>query len=117
MSSAGRAESSSQATSSHGTSSPGAGTGPEALLQPARPLLIRRAGVLGAGTMGARIAAHLANAGIPVLLLDLPAKSESADPLAKSALAALRTAKPAAFYEPSLAAMVTPGDFDHDLAA
>jgi 3-hydroxyacyl-CoA dehydrogenase len=80
-------------------------------------LLVRRAGVLGAGTMGARIAAHLANAGIPVLLLDLPPKSESAVPLAKTALAALRTAKPAAFYEPKLAAMVTPGDFDHDLAA
>jgi 3-hydroxyacyl-CoA dehydrogenase len=39
----------------------------------AKPLLVRRAAVLGAGTMGSRIAAHLANAGIPVLLLDLPA--------------------------------------------
>ena len=37
-------------------------------------LLVRRAAVLGAGTMGSRIAAHLANAGIPVLLLDLGAK-------------------------------------------
>ena len=36
------------------------------------PLLVRRAAVLGAGTMGSRIAAHLANAGIPTLLLDLP---------------------------------------------
>src|ERR1700750_1006880 len=33
---------------------------------------IRKAAVLGAGTMGSRIAAHLANAGIPVVLLDLP---------------------------------------------
>lgn len=31
----------------------------------AQPLLVRRAAVLGAGTMGSRIAAHLANAGIP----------------------------------------------------
>lgn len=84
---------------------------------PARPLLVRRAGVLGAGTMGARIAAHLANAGIPSLLLDLPGKGENAEPLAKSALAALRGAKPAAFYEPQLAQMITPGDFDRHLPA
>jgi 3-hydroxyacyl-CoA dehydrogenase len=83
----------------------------------ARPLLVRRAAVLGAGTMGSRIAAHLANAGIPSLLLDLPPKSQSTECLAKSALAALRTAKPAAFYEPRLVSMITPGDFDHDLAA
>src|ERR1700739_3511415 len=37
----------------------------------AQPLLVRRAAVLGAGTMGSRIAAHLANAGIPSLLLDM----------------------------------------------
>jgi 3-hydroxyacyl-CoA dehydrogenase len=84
---------------------------------PARPLLVRRAGVLGAGTMGVRIAAHLANAGIPVVLLDLAPKSEGTEPLAKSALAALRNAKPAAFFEPRLAALVTPGNFDHNLAA
>ncbi len=45
----------------------------------AKPLLVRRAAVLGAGTMGSRIAAHLANAGIPTLLLDLPAKAGSAE--------------------------------------
>ena len=33
--------------------------------------LIRRCAVLGAGTMGSRIAAHLANAGLPVVLLDI----------------------------------------------
>ena len=44
-----------------------------------KPLLVRRAAVLGAGTMGSRIAAHLANAGIPVLLLDLPPKSGSSE--------------------------------------
>ena len=43
-----------------------------------KPLLVRRAAVLGAGTMGSRIAAHLANAGIPVLLLDLPPKDQFA---------------------------------------
>ncbi len=83
----------------------------------ARPLLVRRAAVLGAGTMGSRIAAHLANAGIPVLLLDLPPKSETAEPLAHGALGALSKAKPAALFEPAVAALITPGDFDHDLTA
>jgi 3-hydroxyacyl-CoA dehydrogenase len=83
----------------------------------ARPLLVRRAAVLGAGTMGSRIAAHLANAGIPVLLLDLPSPSQSAECPAKAALGALAKSKPAAFFEPSLAALITPGDFDRDLPA
>ncbi len=63
-----------------------------------RPLLVRRAAVLGAGTMGSRIAAHLANAGIPVLLLDLPSKPGTSDrPLAHAAINALLKSKPAAF--------------------
>jgi len=78
-------------------------------------LLVRRAAVLGAGTMGSRIAAHLANAGIPVLLLDLPPKDRTAKPLASAALDALAKSKPAAFYDPSAAALITPGNFDDDL--
>ena len=78
----------------------------------AKPLLIRRAAVLGAGTMGARIAAHLANAGIPTLLLDLPPKDQNAE----RALASLAKAKPAAFFEPSLSRLITPGTFDEGLA-
>ena len=82
----------------------------------AQPLLVRRAAVLGAGTMGSRIAAHLANAGIPVLLLDMvPAGEGARNRLAQSGLAALAKAKPAAFYEASLAAMITPGNFEDDL--
>ena len=76
-----------------------------------KPLLVRRAAVLGAGTMGSRIAAHLANAGIPVLLLDLPPKNQ----IAVRALEALAKSKPAAFFEPSRAALITPGTFDDDL--
>lgn len=79
-----------------------------------RPLLVRRAAVLGAGTMGSRIAAHLANAGIPTLLLDLPAK-DAGPSFAEKGLAALAKAKPAAFYEAGLAALVTTGNFDNDL--
>jgi 3-hydroxyacyl-CoA dehydrogenase len=83
----------------------------------ALPLLVRRAAVLGAGTMGSRIAAHLANAGIPTLLLDLvPAGEGARNRLALAAMDALGKAKPAAFYETSLAALVTPGNFEDDLS-
>jgi 3-hydroxyacyl-CoA dehydrogenase len=82
----------------------------------AQPLLVRRAAVLGAGTMGSRIAAHLANAGIPSLLLDMvPTGDGSKNRLAEAALANLAKAKPTAFFDPSLASMVTPGNFDDDL--
>ena len=82
----------------------------------AQPFLVRRAAVLGAGTMGSRIAAHLANAGIPTLLLDIvPAGEGDRSRLAKVALEVLGNAKPAAFYDASLAALVTPGNFEDDL--
>lgn len=66
--------------------------------------------------MGSRIAAHLANAGLPVLLLDVP----SADPnqpslIAANALSALQKSKPAAFLDPSLSRLVSCGNFDDDL--
>ncbi len=82
---------------------------------PPRPGMIQQAAVLGAGTMGVRIAAHLANAGIPVVLLDLtgdPAKGG----IAGAALEALTRAKPAAFYDPANIKLIQPGTFDHDLA-
>ena len=82
----------------------------------AQPFLVRRAAVLGAGTMGSRIAAHVANAGIPVLLLDMiPAGGGARNRLAVGALEALAKSKPAAFYESSAAALITPGNFDDDL--
>ncbi|HET7104122.1 MAG TPA: 3-hydroxyacyl-CoA dehydrogenase NAD-binding domain-containing protein, partial [Terracidiphilus sp.] len=84
----------------------------------ARPMLIRRAAVLGAGTMGSRIAAHLANAGIQALLLDMvPPGDGERSRLAKAAVAGLVKSRPAAFYMPSLAALITPGNFEDDLPA
>jgi 3-hydroxyacyl-CoA dehydrogenase len=80
----------------------------------AQPLLVRRAAVLGAGTMGSRIAAHLANAGIPVLLLDLAPKPGERS-LAQSAIEALAKSKPAALFEPTRAVLISPGTFDEDL--
>src|ERR1700745_2371658 len=81
------------------------------------PFLVRRAAVLGAGTMGSRIAAHLANAGIPSLLLDMLPKdgAEPRNKLALAALDALAKSRPAAFFEPGLAAFITPGNFEDDL--
>jgi 3-hydroxyacyl-CoA dehydrogenase len=71
--------------------------------------MIRTAAVLGAGTMGAQIAAHLANAGVPVLLLDV---SEDA---ARAGLERVRTLKPASFFVPQTASIVRTGSFDGSL--
>ena len=78
--------------------------------------VIRKAAVLGAGTMGSRIAAHLANAGLPVVLLDIPAPGGARSAIASQALDALKKSKPAAFYDPAYAAHVSVGNFDDDLA-
>jgi 3-hydroxyacyl-CoA dehydrogenase len=66
--------------------------------------------VLGAGTMGAQIAAHLANAGVPVLLLDLTAD------VARDGLKRARGLKPDPFFTPDAASLITTGGFDTDLA-
>ena len=79
---------------------PAAGLAAQPFSIAAAPFLVRRAAVLGAGTMGSRIAAHLANAGIPTLLLDMvPSGEGDRSRLAKSALESLGKAKPAAFYD------------------
>lgn len=79
---------------------------------------IRRAAVVGAGTMGSGIAAQLANAGIPVLLLDIvPAGAADRNVLAAGALARMRTQQPLPFMSAEAAALVTPGNVEDDLAA
>jgi len=75
--------------------------------------MIQQAAVLGAGTMGVRIAAHLANAGIPVVLLDLA--GDTGKGIASAALDALSRAKPPAFYDLANARLIQPGTFEHDL--
>src|SRR5215207_11310510 len=91
---------------------------------------IEKAAVLGAGTMGAQIAAHLANAGVPVLLLDIapqeltpeetakglkPGSREVRDRIARGGLEAAKKAKPAAFFTAAAAALVSVGNFEDDL--
>jgi len=84
---------------------------------------IEKAVVLGAGTMGSRIAAHLANAGLPCILLDIvPPDLKAGAPagernkIVRAGLEAARKSKPAAFFMPSLAEKVSIGNFEDDLA-
>ncbi|HVF86127.1 MAG TPA: 3-hydroxyacyl-CoA dehydrogenase/enoyl-CoA hydratase family protein [Pyrinomonadaceae bacterium] len=91
---------------------------------------IEKTAVLGAGTMGAQIAAHLANAGIPVLLLDIAPRELTAEEQAKgltleskevrnraarAGFEAAKKARPAAFFTPERAALVRVGNFEDDL--
>jgi len=84
---------------------------------------IEKVAVLGAGTMGSRIAAHLANAGVRSYLLDIVPPGTAADApasvrnrIADSGLDAARKSKPAAFMEPGLARLVTTGNFEDHLS-
>src|SRR2546428_59091 len=84
---------------------------------------IEKAVVLGAGTMGARIAAHFANAGLPCVLLDivppdLPAGAPASERnrIVRAGLESARKSRPAAFFVPSLADSVAIGNFEDDLA-
>jgi 3-hydroxyacyl-CoA dehydrogenase len=79
---------------------------------------ISKVAVLGAGTMGARIAAHFANAGVPCHLLDIvppDADGSARNAIAAAGLDAAKKSKPAAFMDASLARLVTVGNFDDDL--
>ena len=80
-------------------------------------MAIRKVAVLGAGVMGQGIAAHLANAGIPSLLFDIPPK-DGADPraVAKAGVANVQKLKPAALYRASDVAMISPCEYTADAA-
>ena len=70
---------------------------------------IGKVGVIGAGVMGAGIAAHMANAGVPVVLLDIVPEG------AEDAVAKMLKAAPAAFMHKRNSELVTPGNLDDDL--
>ena len=78
---------------------------------------IRKVAVIGAGVMGAGIAAQVANAGVPVLLLDIPAK-DGADrnAIAAGAVARMLKTDPAPFMSPAAAGLIEVGNIDDDLA-
>src|SRR5688572_237788 len=73
------------------------------------PKRIRQVAVLGAGTMGAQIAAHVANAGLPVLLLDLT------EEIAREGLKRARALKPDPLFTPDAARLIETGGLDRDL--
>jgi 3-hydroxyacyl-CoA dehydrogenase len=80
-------------------------------------LHIRKAAVLGAGVMGAQIAAHLTNAGIETVLFDLAAKEGPKNGIALKAIGHLGKMSPAPLAVKDLAAAITPADYDENLAA
>ncbi|WP_226468243.1 3-hydroxyacyl-CoA dehydrogenase/enoyl-CoA hydratase family protein [Luteimonas panaciterrae] len=79
-------------------------------------LLVRRAAVLGAGVMGAQIAAHLVNAGVDTVLFDLPAKEGDPNGIVLKAIANLGKLSPAPFGSKSFAEAIVPGNYELSLA-
>ncbi|MAM45341.1 MAG: 3-hydroxyacyl-CoA dehydrogenase [Planctomycetes bacterium] len=79
---------------------------------------MRKAAVIGAGTMGCGIATHLANAGVPCLLLDIVPDGEGErSRIASDAIAGALKSRPASFMDPSSAALLTAGNIEDDLGA
>ena len=76
---------------------------------------IRRAAVIGAGTMGSGIASHLANAGVDVVLLDVAADTENRDLVAERALERMRSQTPPPLMHPDHAARITAGNIEDHL--
>jgi 3-hydroxyacyl-CoA dehydrogenase len=72
---------------------------------------LKSAAVLGAGTMGAQLAAHLANAGVPTLLLDVTREA------AREGLQRAKELRPDPFFTPATHTLIRTGGFDEDLAA
>ena len=72
-------------------------------------MVIRSVAVLGAGTMGAQIAAHFANAGVPALLLDVTGEA------AREGLERARKLKPDPFFTPDTWKLIATGAFDTGL--
>jgi 3-hydroxyacyl-CoA dehydrogenase len=75
-------------------------------------LLVRRAAVLGAGVMGAQIAAHLTNAGVDTVLFDLPAQEGDPNGVVTRAIANLGKLSPAPLASRALATRITPANYE-----
>jgi 3-hydroxyacyl-CoA dehydrogenase len=79
---------------------------------------IRRVAVLGAGTMGSRIAAHFANAGVPSLLLDIVLPRErSRSAAAQKGIENALKQRPGGFFTEDKVSLIRPGNFEDDLGA
>lgn len=80
-----------------------------------KKLLARRVAVLGAGVMGAQIAAHLTNAGVDTVLFDLPAKEGDPNGIVGKAIANLAKLSPAPLASKSLAERITAANYETGL--
>lgn len=77
---------------------------------------IEKVAVIGAGVMGASIAAHISNAGVPVVLLDIvPENADDRSIIAKTAVEKLLKADPPPLMHPGNARLITPGNIEDDL--
>jgi 3-hydroxyacyl-CoA dehydrogenase len=79
-------------------------------------MTVRKAAVLGAGVMGAQIAAHLTDAGVPTLLFDLPAKEGDKSGIARKAIEGLKKLQPPPLAARESAALIQPANYDEHLA-
>lgn len=77
--------------------------------------IIRKAAVLGAGVMGAQIAAHLTNAGIETILFDLPSTDDDKSSIAKKAIAGLKKLKPSPLTNAAVLAYIQPANYEQHL--
>ena len=80
------------------------------------PFPVRRAAVLGAGVMGAQIAAHLVNAGVPTVLFDLTAREGDPRGVARRAIEGLAKLEPAPLAAKDLGGAIVPAHYGEDLA-
>ncbi len=78
-------------------------------------LIVKKAAVLGAGVMGAQIAAHLANANVPVVLFDLPAKDGDKNGIVKKALDGLKKLDPAPLANKGKLQFIDAANYDENL--
>ena len=76
---------------------------------------VRKVAVLGAGVMGAQIAAHLVNCKVPVVLFDLPAKEGPKSGIALKAIDGLKKLKPAPLGVADDAALIQPANYEEHL--
>ncbi len=80
-----------------------------------RRFQVRQVAVLGAGVMGAQIAAHLVNVGVPVVLFDLPAKDGPKNGIVTRAVEGLKKLKPAPLGVPQDAALIRQANYEQHL--
>ncbi len=80
-------------------------------------MAIAKCAVIGAGVMGGGIAAQIANAGVPVMLLDIvPPNANNRNVIAETAIEKMLKTEPAPFMSPRAARLVTPGNIEDDMA-